>query len=152
MARQTRRRGLIRPVLISFMVGFGIAGSLVSCRRAAIPIPVTRVAPVVMAPLLRECVPPVDTSEARQRQLTGEVVLEVEIDRDGGVSSVRVVTGHPILRPAAEEAVRLWRYEGVRLNGEPVPVVSRVTLNFSEPSDNDPADETARCYRSVREP
>jgi protein TonB len=41
-----------------------------------------------------------------------------------------VVSGNPILTQAAIAAVRQWRYEPTRLNGEPVEVETEITVNF----------------------
>ena len=46
------------------------------------------------------------------------------------MSDVRVLTGHPLLNPAALDAVRQWRYTATRLNGVPVAVLMTVTVRF----------------------
>ena len=45
--------------------------------------------------------------------------LEVTIGRQGTVNDLRVVSGHPILVPAAVEAVKRWKYQPTLLEGEP---------------------------------
>lgn len=75
--------------------------------------------------------------EARQAGIQGTVLLEAIIGKDGTVVNYRVVNtlAHPFLLKAAAEAVKQWRYEPTLLNGEPVEVVTTVTVNFrlSEP-------------------
>ncbi len=61
----------------------------------------------------------------------GAVILEAMIDREGRVEGLRVLSGHPLLVPAACEAVQQWRYRPTLLNGQPVEVLTQVTVNFS---------------------
>ena len=61
------------------------------------------------------------------------VVLEVSIATDGKVEDANLVAGHPLLVPAAIEAVKQWQYKPVMLNGAPVAVVTTVQVNFSLP-------------------
>jgi TonB family protein len=44
-------------------------------------------------------------------RIQGQVVLEVTVDQDGGVSDVRSQSGTPLLVVAAETALKQWRYE-----------------------------------------
>jgi TonB family protein len=68
---------------------------------------------------------------AREARVHGEVVLDVDISKDGTIEDLRTLTGHPMLIPAAIEAVKQWRYKPYILNGEPVRVQTQVTVNFS---------------------
>jgi protein TonB len=47
------------------------------------------------------------------------------------VTSVQVLRSIPLLDQAAVDAVRQWRYRPARLNGQPLPVVVTITINFS---------------------
>jgi protein TonB len=67
---------------------------------------------------------------ARQARIQGSVTLHILIDETGVVTKVEVVSGPPLLRKAAEDAVWQWRYKPTILNGEPVPVTGRVFVNF----------------------
>jgi TonB family protein len=67
---------------------------------------------------------------ARQQQLEGRVRLEVDIDAEGKVVNVRLLTGHPLLASAADEAVRHWRYAPAVMDGKPVSVVTTVDFEF----------------------
>jgi protein TonB len=58
------------------------------------------------------------------------VVLEVIIDKNGLVDSVRLISGHPLLAPEATENAGLRRYKPILLNGEPVDVVTTITVDF----------------------
>jgi protein TonB len=63
--------------------------------------------------------------------LQGAVVLSVIIGQDGSMQEIKVVSGHPMLAPAAMEAVRQWQYKPTLLNGQPVEVSTEVTINFT---------------------
>jgi protein TonB len=68
---------------------------------------------------------------ARQARVQGVVRLECTIDPGGNVAAIAVKSGHPLLVPAAESAVRQWRYAPTRLNGVPVAVLMTVTVTFT---------------------
>jgi protein TonB len=68
---------------------------------------------------------------ARQSRLSGLVIIEAIIDEHGAVKGMRVVSGHPLLIPAALSAVSKRRYEPTILDGEPTPIDLRVEIKFS---------------------
>jgi len=67
---------------------------------------------------------------ALQTRLQGTVHLRAIISRDGRITSLEVLSGHPLLVEAALDAVRQWRYRPTMLNGEPVEVETSITVNF----------------------
>lgn len=67
---------------------------------------------------------------ARQSRLSGVVIVEAVIDEQGYVKSARVVSGHPLLVPAALSAVSKRRYEPTVLDGQPTPIDLRVEISF----------------------
>jgi protein TonB len=67
---------------------------------------------------------------ARQARIQGKVTLHAIIDKDGRVSQLEVVSGHPLLVKAALDAVQNWRYQPTILNGEPVEVDTTIDVNF----------------------
>ena len=75
-------------------------------------------------------VPPKWPDNARRAGLTGLVALECVIDKEGRVQDTKVLDGHRSLAEAAQVAVRKWRYTPTKLDGEAVPVVMTVTVNF----------------------
>jgi periplasmic protein TonB len=58
------------------------------------------------------------------------VYLRAIISTDGTVRQLEVISGNQILANAALQAVRQWRYQPTRLNGEPVEVETLITVNF----------------------
>jgi TonB family protein len=73
---------------------------------------------------------PLYPPQARRAGISGAVHLGVLIAKDGTVQNIGVVNGHPLLAPAAIDAVRKWVYQQTLLNGEPVEVATSVTVNF----------------------
>jgi protein TonB len=101
--------------------------------KASDPLPVKRVrvpARIAEANLIYD-VPPKYPAEAGQARIEGTVVLVAVIGKDGSVQDVRVESGLQMLAQAAVNAVKQWRYKPYMLNGEPVEVDSRITINFA---------------------
>jgi protein TonB len=73
---------------------------------------------------------PVYPPLARQARIQGNVVLHAIIDKDGKVSELQVISGHPLLVQSALEAVKNWRYRPTQLNGEAVEVDTTITVSF----------------------
>ncbi len=76
--------------------------------------------------------PPIYPPRAHAENLEGRVVLSLEIDLDGRVRSVEVASssGHAILDAAAVRAVRAWRFEPARLDGQPVAWSGKLPVRF----------------------
>lgn len=74
---------------------------------------------------------PVYPPLARQARIQGQVRLTAVIARDGTIQELQVVSGHPLLVPAALEAVKQWVYQPTLLNGEPVEVITQIDVNFT---------------------
>jgi protein TonB len=68
---------------------------------------------------------------ARAARVQGDVVLSAVIDTNGQITNLQLVSGHPMLVPAATAAVRQWRYKPYLLNGHPVEVETTITVIFS---------------------
>jgi protein TonB len=67
---------------------------------------------------------------ARMTRTEGTVEFEVVIGKEGTIEELKVLKGHPLLVKAALEAVRQWRYQPTLLNGDPIEVVTEITVNF----------------------
>jgi len=72
--------------------------------------------------------------EAREKGIQGPVILDVQIQRDGRVGTVNVVSGDPMLSEAAVMAVKQWVYQPFAMNGKPVERQTRITIRFVLPS------------------
>ena len=88
----------------------------------------------IAAPTKVVNVDPVYPPEARAARVQGVVIMEVTLSPTGEVSDVDVLRSVPLLDEAAVAAVRQWRYEPTLVDGEPVPILFTVTVNFSLPS------------------
>jgi len=83
---------------------------------------------------LLNTVPPIYPLRAKIDRVTGTVLMDVLIGRDGRVGDVVVVaSSSPLLSPAARDAVAQWKYSPYVVDGQPLEVVARVRIIFSMP-------------------
>jgi protein TonB len=68
---------------------------------------------------------------AKQARIQGTVRFNAVIGKDGTIQNLTLVSGHPLLVPSAQDAVRQWVYQPTLLNGEPVEVVTTIDVNFT---------------------
>jgi protein TonB len=118
----------------------GVLGSIVT----AAPVPVPKEAPPppppppqrikvsagVTAGLLERKVSPIYPALAKAARISGVVILQAVIGKDGSIEHLKAVSGHPMLVQSAIEAVSQWKYKPYFLNGQPVEVDTQVTVNF----------------------
>ena len=113
----------------------GVLGSVINSTPSAVPKAATpqrvRVSQGVSQGLLLHQVKPSYPPLARQARIQGTVVLQAVIGKDGNIQGLKVVSGHPMLAPAALEAVKQWKYKPYYLNGEPVEVDTTINVNFT---------------------
>jgi protein TonB len=113
----------------------GVIGSVLSATPVAVPKIATptrvRVSSGVQSGLLIRKVQPNYPPLARQARIQGVVVLQAQISKDGNIENLQLISGHPMLAPAAIEAVKQWKYKPYLLNGEPVEVETQVQVNFT---------------------
>jgi TonB family protein len=76
---------------------------------------------------------PAYPAEATAAHVQGEVRLEAEVDPDGNVTSTRIISGPPLLRDAASEAVQQWRYRPYLYGGKPIAMNAMVVMDFHLP-------------------
>jgi TonB family protein len=86
----------------------------------------------IMAQRIIHRVDPIYPSEALNEKIQGEVTLETLIGEDGTVRAVYAVTGPEMLRPAAQDAVKWWRFEPYQVNGRPTPVRTFIKVDFRQ--------------------
>jgi TonB family protein len=109
----------------------GVLGSKRSTSQSNSDLPQrVRVSQGVSTGLLITRVQPRYPDDARQARIQGTVVLKALIDANGDVEDLTLVSGHPMLAPAALEAVKQWKYKPYLLNGRPVKVETQITVNF----------------------
>jgi protein TonB len=74
---------------------------------------------------------PVYPPLARQARIQGTVRLEAVINKEGLIEELTVVSGHPLLIKAAQDAVLQWQYQPTLLNGVAVEVITTIDVNFT---------------------
>lgn len=89
-----------------------------------------RVAAGLSQGLLIRQVAPVYPYDAQRAHIQGTVVLRAIINKKGQIENLSLVSGHPMLVPAAIGAVQQWRYKPYLLNGEPMEVDTEILVNF----------------------
>jgi protein TonB len=96
------------------------------------PKPVTKIfrtSSILQGSLIRR-VEPTYPPLARQARIQGTVVLVAVISKAGTIDNLRLISGHPMLVPAALDAVSQWRYRPYILNGDVIEVETQITVNF----------------------
>jgi TonB family protein len=92
------------------------------------PVPIST---AVMRGNLVHGVPPVYPQNAKDAHITGVVVLHAVIAKDGSVADLKIISGPPLLRQSAIDAVKQWKYKPTTLNGTPVLVLTQINLDFT---------------------
>lgn len=85
---------------------------------------------VVLAGNLISRIEPQYPSIARQMRVQGVVELMAVVGTDGRIRELRLLSGNPLLAPAAIDAVKRWLYKPTYLNGDPVEVMAPITVTF----------------------
>ena len=116
----------------------GVIGSIVNTTsNLGVPkfVPVVpqrvRISQGVTKGLLIRRVEPTYPTLARAARVQGEVVLSAVISVNGEIENLQLVSGHPMLVPAALTAVKQWRYKPYLLNGQPTEVETTITVIFT---------------------
>jgi protein TonB len=69
---------------------------------------------------------------ARMTRVEGRVVLQAVITEDGDIKDLKIIAeSNPLLRKGVIETVSTWKYKPTLLSGEPVEVITTITINFS---------------------
>ena len=138
-----KRRGRF-GLIVLVLIGIGIAiywwrwdrgwqeleSSLRISDKAAAETPGTKVPAEMIEKLLVHRVEPVYPPEARKQNLQGIIAIDIVVGRDGTVTAMHPLNGPDVLARAAMDALRWWKFEPYRVNGEPVVVESTVAVEF----------------------
>jgi periplasmic protein TonB len=120
----------------------GVIGGIIGGIPSAAPPPAVKEAPKsaltrirvggnVQAANLIKRVVPVYPPLAKQARIQGQVRFTAIIGKDGTIQNLQLVSGHPLLVSAAQEAVKQWIYKPTLLNNEPVEVITQIDVNFT---------------------
>jgi TonB family protein len=118
------------PLAFSVPVRIGKAPEIMAFKSAP-PEGALRVGGNIKTPTKIRDVRPVYPPIARAANVTGVVILEVRIGADGHVEEARVLRSIPLLDQAALDAVTQWEFTPTLMNGQAVPVIMTVTVNFA---------------------
>lgn len=94
-------------------------------------------------------VPPVYPPDALSGRLEGSVDVHTVIGADGSVQSVDATSGNPVFVPAAEAAVRQWKFDPLLLNAQPVTVDTTITINFHLPASAEVQPGSSTPYAPI---
>jgi TonB family protein len=108
------RRALVRP----------------AARAASNPVAASTAESAVVPPKLIQSVRALASLDALHDFETGNVVIDAVVGTEGEVHFISVISGPPSLRPPAVEAVKQYRYEPAKRNGQPVPAHVNITIRF----------------------
>jgi TonB family protein len=67
---------------------------------------------------------------AKARRISGAVVVEVKVGKDGKVSNPKFISGPPVFKDAAFEAVLQYQFKPAKLNGQAIEQTTQIRLNF----------------------
>ena len=84
----------------------------------------------VKAAKLIKSVQPVYPAMARSQHVSGNVQIDALIDADGNVGAMKVLSGPALLRDAALQSLKQWKYQPAELNGNPTSMHLTVTIQF----------------------
>ncbi len=79
---------------------------------------------------LLKSVPPIYPPAARTQRISGDVKIDALIDASGNVSTMKVLSGPALLHQAAMTALKQWKYEPAKLDGNPTQMHLIVTVQF----------------------
>jgi TonB family protein len=67
---------------------------------------------------------------ARARGITGPAVVQVTVGKDGKPYNPKFISGQPIFKDAAFQAVMGYQFKPAKLNGQPIEQSTTIRLNF----------------------
>ncbi len=76
-------------------------------------------------------VQPIYPPIAKVRRLSGPVLVEVKVGKDGRVSNPKFISGQPVFRDAAFDAVKQWVFKPAFLNGQPIEQTTQIKVVFN---------------------
>jgi len=76
-------------------------------------------------------VQPVYPVIAKARHMSGMVVVEATVGKDGRAKNPKFISGAPVFKEAAFDAVMKYQFKPAKLNGQPIEQTTQVRLNFT---------------------
>ena len=75
-------------------------------------------------------VKPIYSLAAKQSRVSGQVIVEVELDPDGNVARAKTISGHPYLRKNSEDAARQSKFKPAMYENAPAKGKGTLVYNF----------------------
>jgi len=119
--------GKLAPVLAGLVVFLAVTAD---AQRPDAPQP-AQIEQSITKWYIEKQVPPKYPEKAREMRVQGAVVLKVILSKKGKIKEITVVSGHPLLVPAAMDAVKQWKYKPYRVQGHAVEAWTDVVVNFT---------------------
>jgi len=92
---------------------------------------------------------PVYPDEAMSKGIQGDVILKIEVDETGKITSSVLVEGDPLLIAASKDALRNFRFRPYMLNGTPTKVQSKLGFHFAVEKTADGVNGDVECMASI---
>jgi protein TonB len=105
-----------------------------------------RIEPEVTNRNLTKKVEPTVPPLAKASGIGGTVVADIIVDPGGKVTSVMLISGHPMLAPAFIDAVKKWEYTPFVKDGRAVSVITRVEWTVSSPKYTQAQEKALQDY------
>jgi protein TonB len=90
-----------------------------------------RVSQGVSSGFLIKQINPTYPKKARKKRIQGQVILRAKISKEGDIVDLVLISGDPMLAPAAMDAVKQWKYGPYLFQGQPVEVDTEIVVNFT---------------------
>src|SRR5262249_45490453 len=118
----------------NLMVNNNNSAALPNLTRPAASSTPTNVAPVSHSDLepaqVLKRVPPVYPAIARGRRLTGSVTVQGLVEPDGKITNLQVVSGLPVFKDAAFDAIKQFQFKPAKLNGQAIEQAIQIRFDF----------------------
>jgi len=73
---------------------------------------------------------PTYPNAAREQNIRGQVAIQILVSEAGHVEGSQVISGDPLLRDAALEAAKRWRFKPFLKGGQPVAAIAKLSFDF----------------------
>jgi periplasmic protein TonB len=90
---------------------------------------ILRIDTVTDSQIVHKVMPPYP-GDAADLHVTGVVKMTVMVGIDGHVRNVKLISGHPLLAPAAMQAARQWVFKPFEHDGQPARAMVRIEIPF----------------------
>lgn len=127
--------------------------STVAAQQQTSPQNAIRVSEAVLRKTVTHQVDPIYPAIAKAARASGKVVVEVVVSDQGQIDSVQVISGHPLLRDAAYQAAKEWKFRPTEANGKPIRIIGTLSFVFDTPLAKDGEAPNSQGEKSeVKEP